>query len=167
MLYFIFSWVSIKCSLVAQMVKNLPAIQETWVQSLSLEDPWMRTWQPTPVFSPGESHGQRSLVGYSPWGRKESDTTEWLHFFFFFSYIAGRFFTNWATREALFHLVGPGAARLWDTRLPPSGAGGKSYNFLLAIRQSWRTADIEMKLSTHKWKWSHSVVSNSLWPHGL
>ena len=42
--------------------------------------PWRRKWQPTPVFLPGESHGQRSLVGYSPWGRKESDTTERLHF---------------------------------------------------------------------------------------
>ena len=45
-------------------------------------DPWVRkipgrsAWQPTPVFLPGESHGQRSLAGYSPWGRKESDTTE-------------------------------------------------------------------------------------------
>ena len=38
--------------------------------------PWRRAWQPTPVFLPGESHGQRSLVGYSPRGRKESDTTE-------------------------------------------------------------------------------------------
>ena len=37
--------------------------------------PWRRKWQPTPVFLPGESHGQRSLVGYSPWGHKESDTT--------------------------------------------------------------------------------------------
>ena len=36
-------------------------------------------WQPTPVLLPGESHGGRSLVGYSPWGRKESDTTEQLH----------------------------------------------------------------------------------------
>ena len=40
---------------------------------------WRRKWQPTPVFFPGESHGQRSLVGYSPWGCKESDTSEWLH----------------------------------------------------------------------------------------
>ena len=49
------------------------------VQSLGWEDPpWRRKWQPTPVFLPGESHGQRSLVGYSPWGHKESDTTEWL-----------------------------------------------------------------------------------------
>ena len=38
--------------------------------------PWRRTWQPTPVFLTGESHGQRSLAGYSPQGRKESDMTE-------------------------------------------------------------------------------------------
>ena len=38
--------------------------------------PWRRKWQPTLVFLPGESHGQRSLVGYSPWGCKESDMTE-------------------------------------------------------------------------------------------
>ena len=37
---------------------------------------WRRKWQPTPVFLPGESHGQRSLVGCSPWGRTELDTTE-------------------------------------------------------------------------------------------
>ena len=42
--------------------------------------PWRRKWQPTPVFLPGKSHGRRSLVGYSPWGRKESDMTEGLHF---------------------------------------------------------------------------------------
>ena len=38
--------------------------------------PWRRKWQPTPVFLPGEFHGQRSLAGCSPWGRKESDMTE-------------------------------------------------------------------------------------------
>ena len=41
---------------------------------------WRRKWQPTPVLLPGKSHGWRSLVGYSPWGREESDTTERLHF---------------------------------------------------------------------------------------
>jgi len=61
-----------RISLVAQTVKNLPAIQETWVQKI----PWRRAWQPTPVFLPGESQGQRSLVDYSSWGCKESDTTE-------------------------------------------------------------------------------------------
>ena len=46
-------------------------------------------WQPTPVLLPGESHGGRSLVGYSPWGRKESGTTERLHFHFHFTFIQG------------------------------------------------------------------------------
>ena len=40
--------------------------------------PWKREWQPTPVILPGEFHGQRSLAGYSPWGHKESGTTEQL-----------------------------------------------------------------------------------------
>ena len=69
-------------SLVAQMVKRLPLMRETgfnpWVGKIS----WRRKWQPTPVFLPGKSCGQRSLVGNSPWGRKESDTTERLHFHF-------------------------------------------------------------------------------------
>ena len=64
--------------MVAQMVKNLPSLQETWVQSLGWEDTWRREWQPTPVFLPGQFHGQRSLEGYSLWGQKESDTTEQL-----------------------------------------------------------------------------------------
>ena len=42
--------------------------------------PWRRTWQPTPVFLPGEPHGWRNLVGYSPRGSKESDMTERRHF---------------------------------------------------------------------------------------
>ena len=66
--------------------------------------PWRRKWQPTPVFLPGESHGQRSLVGYSPWGHKESDMTKWLtlslsfnlfsmFFFYFFKHL--KYFLLW------------------------------------------------------------------------
>jgi len=40
--------------------------------------PWRRKWQSSPVFLPGKFHGQKSLVGYSPWGHKKSDMTEWL-----------------------------------------------------------------------------------------
>ena len=47
---------------------------DLWVGKI----PWIREWQPTPVFFPGESHGQRNLWGYSPWDSKESDTTEQL-----------------------------------------------------------------------------------------
>ena len=51
---------------------------ETWVRSWVRKIPWRRAWQPTTVFLPGESHGQRSLVGYSLWGRKGSDRGKWL-----------------------------------------------------------------------------------------
>jgi len=47
---------------------------DPWVRKIS----WRRTWQPTPISLPGESHGQRSLAGYSPWGCKEANTTEQL-----------------------------------------------------------------------------------------
>ena len=63
-------------SLVAQTVKKSPAMRETWFYPRVRKIPWRRVWQPTPVSLPGESHGQRSLAGYSPWGHKESDMTE-------------------------------------------------------------------------------------------
>ena len=67
-------------SRVVLVVKNPPASIrrryrcgfDPWVGKL----PWRRPWQPTPVFLHGESHGQKSLRGYSPWGCKESDMTE-------------------------------------------------------------------------------------------
>ena len=67
-----------KASLVAQMVKRLPTMWETWVRSLGWKILWRRKWEPTPVLSPGKSHGRRSLAGYNLWGRKESDMTEQL-----------------------------------------------------------------------------------------
>ena len=77
MLYIAHIW----ASLVSQTVKKLqyrgPGF-DPWVGNI----PWMRKWLPTPVLLPGDSHGQRSLVGCSPWGHKESDTTERLHFHF-------------------------------------------------------------------------------------
>ena len=101
-----YSW----ASLVAQLVKNSPAMQKIgfnpWVGKIPwrrerLPAPvfgpgefrglyivhWRRQWYPTPVLLPGKSHGQRSLVGCSPWGRWESDTTERLHFHFSLSCI--------------------------------------------------------------------------------
>ena len=60
----------LEVSLVAQTVKNLPAMQETWVQSLDQEDPLEVGMQPTPEFLPEEFHGQRNLAGYSPWDHR-------------------------------------------------------------------------------------------------
>ena len=66
-----------RASMMAQMVKNLRAIQEAQVPSLGQgRSPAGRKWQPTAVFLLGEFHGQRSLVAYSPRGHKESGTTE-------------------------------------------------------------------------------------------
>ena len=68
----------VEASLVAQIVRNLPGTQRPWFNSSVGKIPWRRECLSTPVFLPGEFHGQRTLVGYSPWDRKESDTTEWL-----------------------------------------------------------------------------------------
>ena len=67
------------------MVKNPCAVQETQVPSLVREDLMEKGMQPTPVFLPGEFHGQRSLEGYSSWSCKELDTTEQLTLSFFHS----------------------------------------------------------------------------------
>ena len=59
-----------RASLVAQWYRIRLSMQEARVQSVGQEVPLEKKWQPTPVFLPEKSHGQRSLVGYSPWGRK-------------------------------------------------------------------------------------------------
>ena len=59
----------------------MPTMPEAWVQSQGWDDLLERAWQSTPVFWPGESHGQMSLGCYSPWGHKKLDTTETNTFF--------------------------------------------------------------------------------------
>ena len=65
-------------SLVAQMVKNLPAMWETWDWSLGRKALLEKRMATTPAFLPGEFHGQKSLPGYNPWDHRESDITEWV-----------------------------------------------------------------------------------------
>ena len=62
----------------SQTVKNLPAVQETQVRSLAQEDPLEKRMATHSSILPGEFHGQRSLVGHSPWGHRELDMTEQL-----------------------------------------------------------------------------------------
>ena len=76
MYIYIYMW----ASLVVQMVKHLPTVQETRVRSLGREDPPEKEMATHSSILPVESHGWRSLVGYSLRGHKESDTTERLHF---------------------------------------------------------------------------------------
>ena len=66
-------------SQVTEKVKCLPAMWETRVQSLGQEDPLEKEMEPTLVLLPGKFHEERSLVGYTPQGLKESDTTEHTH----------------------------------------------------------------------------------------
>ena len=74
-------------SMVAQMVKNLHTMQETQVQFLGWEDPLGKGMATHSVFLLGESHGQRSLVGHSPWGCKEWNMTEQLTLSLWFSFL--------------------------------------------------------------------------------
>ena len=69
-----------------------------------------RQWQPTPVLLPGKSHGRRSLVGCSPWGREELDTTEWLHFQFSLST-----FLDWRRKSQPTPVFLPGESQGWGS----------------------------------------------------
>ena len=72
-------WPYLGASLVAQMVKSLPAMWETWVWSLGWKITWRRKWQPTLVILPGEFQGQKSLVGYSSWGCNMTEHDVWYY----------------------------------------------------------------------------------------
>ena len=141
------------------MVKCLPAMWETrfdpWVGKM----PWRRKWQPTPVPLPGKSHRQRSLVGCSPRSRKESDTTEHLHFAFTFEdktppwpiqtlFGSMTFLTQWP--ESRF------------VRFPQFGLSGLKYD-LKQHDSLWLQNEIILSSESE----SCSIVSDSLRPRGL
>ena len=68
-------------SLVAEMVKHPPAVEETWFNPQVGKVPWRREWLSTPVFLPEEFHGQKCLVGYSPWGGVTESWTQLSNFY--------------------------------------------------------------------------------------
>ena len=70
-------------NILSSILYNSQDVEATYILAIL----WRRQWHPTPVLLPGKSHGQRSLVGYSPWGREELNTTDWLHFHFSLSCI--------------------------------------------------------------------------------
>ena len=72
-----------RTSLVAQAVKRLSTMRETWVWSLGWEDPLEKEMSTHSKTIAWKIHGQRSLVGYSPWGREDLDMTEQLHYIIF------------------------------------------------------------------------------------
>ena len=89
-----------------------------WVRKISRR----RKWQPTPVFLPGKSHGWWNLVGCSPWGRKESDMTEQLHFHFKLLQSCSTLWTVWTVAGQIPLSVGFSRQEYWSgVPYPPSG----------------------------------------------
>ena len=76
---------------------NLSEIRMLFIIDGISDSVWRRQWHPTSALLPGKSHGWRSLVGGSPWGRTESDTTEWLHFHFSFHALVKEMATHSST----------------------------------------------------------------------
>ena len=98
----------------AQRLKRLPGMRETWVWSLDREGPLEKEMATTPVFLPGKSYGWRSLADYSPWGHKDLDTIERLHFLSFFF----KGFIKFVTILLLFYVLVFWPWGMWDLSSP-------------------------------------------------
>ena len=117
-----------------------------------------RQWQPAPVLLPGKSHGRRSLVGCSPWGLEESDTTEWLHFSLF-TFMSWR--RKWQSTPVFF----PGESQRWGSLLSMgSHRVGHDWNDLAAAAVAkWSL----FWVLTEEWRWLLWILSfHPLWPRG-
>ena len=108
---------------------------------------WRRQWQPTPVLLPGKSHGRRSLVGCSPWGLKESDTTERLYFHF-----------HALEKEMTTH----SSVLAW--RIPGTGeSGGLPSMGLRRVRHDWSDLAAEASSVTGQWQSCICWVEMGVW----
>ena len=123
--------------------------KDAWEADTSLMG---RQWHPTPVLLPRKSHGRRSLVGYSPWGREDSDTTGWLHFHFH------ALEKELATHSSVLSWRIPGTAE--PCGLPSMGLNrvGHDWSDLAAAAAASASCCIVLH---------HSVTSDSLQPQGL
>ena len=101
---------------------------------------WRRQWQPTPVFLPRESHGRRSLVGYCPWGRKESETTEQLHLLLSFYYVL---VTEPKAIQAIPHSIPTAAQGGWEhyssCLCVRDGKNQGLEGLLICVKSEWMT----------------------------
>ena len=97
----------------------LHGVTKSWPRLSDFHFLWRRKWQPTPVLLPGKSHGQRSLVGYSPWGHKESNTTQRLHFLYSLSPVR-LFATPWTAVHQAPLLMGFPRQGYWSGLPSPS-----------------------------------------------
>ena len=130
---------------------------------------WRRQWQPAPVLLPGKSHGQRSLVGCSPWGHEESDTTERLHFQFSLPCF-GEGNGNPLQCSCLENPRDGGAwwgaiygvAQRWTRLKRLSSSSSSSSSIPLHRRRQWHPTPVLLPGKFHGWR---SLVGCSPWGH--
>ena len=146
------------------MVKHLPTMPETRVLSLSWEDALEKVMTTHSSILAWKSHGLRTLVGYSPWGHKESDMTERLHFdselYSFCVLFATPPVVSCIMPPRNGHILSPVAVIIWPYVVRRS----------LQMWLNWGFWDREIIVDypcERKWKRSRSVISDSLWSHGL
>ena len=153
------------------MVKNLPAIQETQVRSLGQEDPLEKEMATHSSILLGKFHGQRSLVGYSPWGCKESDMTEWL--------TLSLYMCKKEEKQELQQARNP--RKRWYCSLKQEGVADlwSPANRWLCVQKDRFFQHLRKRVLLQPGKnplcgpqsssvhFSPSVTSDSLWPHGL
>ena len=116
-------------------------------------------WQPTAVFLPGKSHGQRTLIGYSPWGQKESDTTERLHLHFHHSTENFCQCTVWVTQ-----LVFPRVSLRWVHLVVEEGILQHQSVFIIFHPEDWLAILIKTSFPELLPQEFISSLSDSLWP---
>ena len=109
---------------------NNSIFTDYYVLNLCMQSMWRRQWQTTPVLLSGKSHGRGSLVGCSPWGRKESDTTERLHFPHFTPFILYHWRRKWQPTLILL----PGKSHEWRSLVGYSPCGRR-------VGHDWATED--------------------------
>ena len=140
------------------------------------DGPWSRKWQPTPEFLPGEFHGQRSLMGYNPWGHKESDKTEWLTSLFL-RVGSGRP-RLLSSKESACQAGERGSIPRWGISLGGESSNPLKYSFLgnSVDRGAWWTTIYGLERVGHSWaciqawegacilRWQLSFISESRAP---
>ena len=152
------------------MVKNPPAMQETQVPYLGREDPLEKGMATHSSVLPGESHRQRSLAGCSPWGRKESDTTEWVTHITEQQMVAGELkcsFQSPLAKIAIFSLLTESHSMTWVLIFLDPNAGNKEWCLHCVhsarISESWRWVrkyKIVLDRGRHIYIWFHVCVES-------
>ena len=129
---------------------------DPWVRKI----PWRRKWQPTPVFLPGESHGWRSLVGYSPWGHKESDRTEVTEHILWNMGYAGIFPGGSISKETACNAGDPGSTP--GSRRSPGEGNGNLLQYS-CLEKSMATGPLWATLQGSTKRWTRLTACVHAW----